>query len=140
MLRFVCTPLLLFSALLLSTEIMARDYLMVDEYLSAHPEQRSLSKAFSRLVNDNSVPVSTKSATPVRVALVYPGQQISDYWRRSIRSFEARMQELEIPYQLTSVHTKPAVAVREQAQQILNAINEGVDYLIFTLDAGVTEI
>lgn len=117
------------------TKADTRDYWLIDEFLERHPEQQSLSDQFSLQVRTTPSPIVRQLIRPVKISVVYPGEQVSDYWRRSIRSFEARMNELNIPYVMESVYTKPAVALREQAQHILKAMGDETDYLIFTLDA-----
>lgn len=112
----------------------AENYIRLNEYLSAHPGQRSLMSAFSREVRAPAQPVSHPPERPVRVAIIYPGLQASDYWRRSQRSFEVRMQELHIPYQLKSYFSRPSVDAKLQNAQLLKALQWHPDYLVFTLD------
>ncbi|OMH31657.1 substrate-binding domain-containing protein [Motiliproteus sp. MSK22-1] len=131
MLFFAVTGL--FSSL--SLQAQPRDYWMVDEFLSTHPGQRAISQHFADQVRNAAQPLRANSNRPIRVSVIYPGEQVSDYWRRSVSSFEARMQELGIKYTLRSHYTKPAVALREQAEQIIGALEEEADFLIFTLDA-----
>ena len=122
---------------LFNTAVIAdsRDYWLIDEFVRNHPEQAAIGAAFARQVRDTANPLQQPLKQPIKISVIYPGEQVSDYWRRSISSFEARMQELNIPYQMDSVYTKPAVELREQAKHILKAMSKDTDYLIFTLDA-----
>ena len=67
--------------------------------------------------------------------MVYPGLQYSDYWRRSVASFRARMREIGIRFRLEDHFTKPGTEVRLQSRLIGEAMADAPDYLIFTLDA-----
>lgn len=123
----------LWSHLAFATDVL-RDYWPLSDYLNAHPEQIPLSKSFSAMVQQPAVRLSANRHEPVRVAVIYPGEQVSDYWRRNIFAFEARMKELDIPYQLTSYFTKPSQEAREQSRYLFKALKSDPDYLIFTLD------
>lgn len=125
------------SLILISQFSMAneRDFWLVDEFIEKNPEQETISNAFSELVRQPALPLNVPPLTPVKIAVVYPANQISDYWLRSIRSFEARLKELDIPYEIQSFLTQTTNndSLREQAKEILTAVNSGADYLILTL-------
>ena len=118
-----------------SSQASERDFWLVDEFLQQHPEQQNISESFSELVRKPATPLNTPPIKPVKIAVVYPANQISDYWLRSIRSFEARLKELDIPYEIQSFLTQTTSnsSLREQAKEILTAVNSGADYLILTL-------
>lgn len=104
------------------------------EFLSVYPEQRELTESLQQTVNGQPVPISVQQDKPVTISVVYPGQQISDYWVRNIRAFEMRMEELGIKYQLNQVFTRPNVDMRQQSLSLMEAIKNNSGYLIFTLD------
>jgi len=112
-----------------------RDFWLVDEFLEQHPEQQNISLTFAELVRLPATPLNTPPLKPVKIAVVYPANQISDYWRRSISSFESRLKELDIPYEIHPFLTQTPKndSLREQAKEILTAVNSGADYLILTL-------
>jgi len=110
-------------------------YWLVDEYLDLHPAQKIISKDFINLVSNEAVKLSIKQNKEVKIVMVYPGNQISDYWRRSKVSFEKRLKELDISYELHDYFTKPGIEIKNQAKQLLQAIKDDTDFLIFTLDA-----
>lgn len=112
-----------------------RDFWLVDEFLAQNPKQQDISLTFSELVRLPAKPLNTPPIKPVKIAVVYPANQISDYWLRSISSFEARLKELDIPYEIQSflAQTPSNNSLREQAKEILTAVNSGADYLILTL-------
>lgn len=104
------------------------------QYMDAHPAQMGKAQNFAEMVRG---PVWAKEAIKrrVKIAVVYPGKQASDYWRRSVSSFEARLREHNIPFQIHPSFTEPGVDVRLQEKQIAQALKEDPDYLVFTLDA-----
>ncbi|NOH71372.1 substrate-binding domain-containing protein [Vibrio pectenicida] len=109
-------------------------YWQYDEYLDANPEEKVLTKALADTVRSQAVPISAKQSNPVSISVVYPGQQVSDYWVRNIKAFEARLTELGINYEIKQVFTRPNLDVRQQSLSLLEAIQNKADYLIFTLD------
>lgn len=110
-------------------------YWLVDEYLQLNPKQKKISEKFIQQVSQEAVKLSLTHDRVQKIVMVYPGNQISDYWRRSKISFEKRLQELNIKYELIDYFTKPGLEIRIQAKQLISAIKHDTDYLIFTLDA-----
>ncbi len=113
----------------------AEQYWLLEEYLDRYPAQRALLQQFSREVAAPGQSRDKPVERAVRVAVVYPGNQVSDYWRRSVQAFEARMQELFLPYRLESFFSRPGANPELQEQQIVDALATDPDYLVFTLDA-----
>lgn len=112
----------------------ASDYITIQEYETLHPNQVQKSKAFSEKVRAKGVPITRGVQTrPVTIAFIYPGEQISDYWRRSIESFKARMDEINLQYEINEFFTKPVVDYRIQEQLIRKSLKKHPDYLVFTL-------
>ncbi|MBU2895200.1 autoinducer 2-binding periplasmic protein LuxP [Vibrio hepatarius] len=109
-------------------------YWQYDEYLDANPEEKVLTQALADAVRRQAVPISAKQSTPLSISVVYPGQQVSDYWVRNIKALEARLTELGINYEIKQVFTRPNLDVRQQSLSLLEAIQNKADYLIFTLD------
>ncbi|MFB9136789.1 substrate-binding domain-containing protein [Vibrio sp. AK197] len=121
-------PLLAYSSELLS------GYWQYDEYLSTHPKQKALTEQLAQLVRGNPVRLSSSPKPPISISVVYPGQQISDYWVRNIKAFEMRLEKLGIAYEINQVFTRPNIDFRQQSVSLLDAIHNKADYLIFTLD------
>jgi len=111
----------------------SKDYYQIDEYI-AYSKQEKISEEFIQTIQEKSKKISKKNQK-VKIVMVYPGNQISDYWRKSKLSFEKRMIELNIKYELIDFFTKPAIEIKEQSRHLLKAFNQNADYLIFTLDA-----
>ena len=114
-----------------------QEYIRVSEYLKQHPDQLQTMEAFSEQVRESAVAVTPKiqAAKPVRIAVIYPAIQSSDYWLRSTSAFEARLKALKMPYQLRTFYSRPSVDLRLQAEHLAEAIKWQPDYLVFTMDA-----
>ncbi|USD68016.1 autoinducer 2-binding periplasmic protein LuxP [Vibrio sp. SCSIO 43136] len=104
------------------------------DYLSAHPEQQALTNALGETVRQTAIPLKVDQDGPVTISVVYPGEQISDYWRRNIKAFSMRMDELGIEYEINQVFTRPGAGSRQQSLSLMKALQNKSGYLIFTLD------
>lgn len=108
-------------------------YFLMDDYFEKNPLEKQKLVSFEKLVQ--SAPTLEKTPIkPLNIVMVYPADQISDYWRRSKVSFEKRLQKLNIKYNLQNLFTKPGT-VSKQARYIQEKLTSDIDYLIFTLDA-----
>lgn len=127
LLCLLCVPYILLSD---------NQYTLVDEYYSENKSQQTVFKKFSKIVSSHGEKIDIKQQKPVKIYMIYPGNQVSDYWRRSKSSFEARLNEIGIKYELVDYFTKPGVVeIREQAEALYEALRNDIDYLVFTLDA-----
>ncbi|MGV2988333.1 autoinducer 2-binding periplasmic protein LuxP [Vibrio sp. E150_011] len=131
----ILTKALLIS---LSAPVLAGDslpgYWEYHEYLNEFPTQNELTDELTKSVRASAVRLSVKQEDPVTISVVYPGQQVSDYWIRNIKAFESRMDELGIDYEINQVFTRPNVDLRQQSVSLMEAIKNKTGYLIFTLD------
>ncbi|MGF1908497.1 autoinducer 2-binding periplasmic protein LuxP [Vibrio kasasachensis] len=109
-------------------------YWQYDEYLNANPTQKQLTEKLSATVRERPLPLTIDQNDPITISVVYPGQQLSDYWVRNIKAFEARMDELGIKYTINQVFTRPSLDAKQQSLSLLEAVQNKSDYLIFTLD------
>lgn len=125
----MCAPSLSYS----ETGNKYAEYWTVEEFHNLNPEQLKINKAFVDVVRK---PVLNKIdfKNSVKIGIVYPGLQASDYWRRSVASLEGRLNELGLPYTLYSHFTKSVVNIREQSDTLGEFLQSGVDYLVFTLN------
>lgn len=105
------------------------------DFLKKFPNQKVISEDFSKRVRGKVTVHENQITKPIKIAIVYPGIQASDYWRRSVSSFEARLREQQTPYIIYPHFTKPAREIRLQEKIIKDALEQDPDYLIFTLDA-----
>ena len=111
----------------------SKEYYQIDEYIN-YTKQNKISKHFIKVIQEDSKAI-LKQNKKIKIVIVYPGNQISDYWRKSKLSFEKRLNELNIKYELIDFFTKPAVEIKEQSKHLLKALKINADYLVFTLDA-----
>ena len=125
-----------FSASLPITSRVLSDYWEYQEFLNAFPVQQELTNNLSKAVNSPAIPLNIRQNGMVKISVVYPGEQVSDYWRRNLIAFEERLDELGIKYQITQVFTRPNADIRQQSESLNQALNNQSDYLIFTLDTG----
>ena len=112
-------------------------YWRLDQYLAAHPEQAAASQTLKRLVRNAPQPAHLQQDQPVRIALLSPGGQVSDYWRRNRQALETRLRLLGLHYQLLAYDRVPEQDERQQTQQLVAALAADPDYLIYTLDSQV---
>ncbi len=109
------------------------EFWSLEEFSARSPRQQNHADSFARRVNASASPLAGYRGT-ARIAVIYPGKQVSDYWRRSLLSFEARLNELAVPYEIGSFFSGSPSFVGNQADLIAAALKEDPDYLVFTLD------
>lgn len=109
-------------------------YWEYQDYLSKFPEQKALTDKMIEAVQNHPVPLRKIQDEPITISVVYPGQQISDYWVRNIEAFEKRLDKLRINYQINQVFTRVNADIAQQSISLQEAIENKTDYLIFTLD------
>jgi len=126
---------LLLSVFLYSPTIQAEDqYITIDSYVAQHPEQRAAMDEFAKIVRNPAKPANTQAERPLRIAVIYPSLQATDYWRRSLVAFEQRLQDIQISYELKSFSSRAVIDVALQSRQLSEALQWQPDYLVFTLD------
>ncbi|MGB5793746.1 substrate-binding domain-containing protein [Poseidonibacter sp.] len=111
------------------------EYILASEYYKNNPKEKISSNDFIKIVDNNAIPIEKNKNNPIKIYMIYPGKQVSDYWRRSKKSFEARLNELGIKYELIDFFTKPSVEINKQINGLVSALSHNSNYLIFTLDA-----
>ncbi|MES0883301.1 substrate-binding domain-containing protein [Roseibium sp. SCP14] len=110
------------------------EFWTLEEFTRKHPKQQMNAETFARRVSNDAVALPNSGKT-VRIAVIYPGSQTSDYWRRSVISFEARLKSLDVAYEIVPYFSGSSSFVGNQASLITAALKEDPDYLVFTLDA-----
>jgi len=110
------------------------DYWEYQEFLDRFPEQNELTHKLNEVVQSRPQPLTIRQEKPITISIVYPGQQISDYWVRNIQAFEKRLDRLKIDYQINQVFTRVNGDITQQSISLQEAIKNKTDYLIFTLD------
>ncbi|MDP5253243.1 MULTISPECIES: autoinducer 2-binding periplasmic protein LuxP [unclassified Vibrio] len=111
-------------------------YWSYQEFLDDNPLQLQLTNRMAETVREPAIPLSEAQIPkkPVTISVVFPGQQVSDYWVRNIAALEKRMAELNIPYEINQMFTRPNEDVKQQSKSLMEALRNQADYLIFTLD------
>ncbi|WP_420412520.1 substrate-binding domain-containing protein [Roseibium sp.] len=104
------------------------------EFTELNERQKQTSDNFAKRVSADAIKID-RALKPVKIAVIYPGKQASDYWRRSLSSFEARLAEIGLPYEIGSFFSGSSSYVGNQAQLITESLKNDPDYLVFTLDA-----
>ncbi|MCG5514410.1 substrate-binding domain-containing protein [Ectothiorhodospira shaposhnikovii] len=115
-------------------------YWDMDSYLARYPLQKVLFHDFAQRVGSApSPPPADVGERPVaRVAVLYPGLQASDYWRRNLMAFSRRAHALGLDLSI-AVHssqpgdTDPVL----QAEQLRQVLAGQPDYLVYTLDTPI---
>lgn len=118
----------------ISANTILSDYWNYQQFLKTYPEQKQLAEQLQQAVLESAVPLSVEQKEPVTISVVYPGQQVSDYWVRNIEAFERRLDELGVAYELNQVFTRPNEDYRQQSASLMEAVKNNSGYLIFTLD------
>jgi autoinducer 2-binding protein LuxP len=132
-LSFICNVLILFFVSILTsvtTHAVANE-LNDRELVKMKAEQRKLER-FQRTVNEQAVPINNKLKDPVRIAIIYPSADISDFWVRNFTAMTERMKELAMPFvidQYTSRQIEHALQT-QHTRTVLNNKN-AYDFVIF---------
>lgn len=105
-------------------------------YLALKPDRAARAEAFAARVAAETPPtLGAAPAEPLRIAIIYPGNQVSDYWRRSVAALAARLDAAGLPYTLDSHFTAAGTEIRRQEAYVLESLRRDPDYMVFTLDA-----
>ena len=73
------------------------EFITREEYYSIHPGQKAIEEEFNNIVQLTGVEMSPEhQKIPVKIIFISPGESITDFWRRTISSFEARMKEIKM--------------------------------------------
>jgi autoinducer 2-binding protein LuxP len=56
---------------------------------------------FQEIVGAPAVPIAKAPEQPVRIAVIYPSHDVSDFWLRNYRAMIARLEDLQIPFETT---------------------------------------
>ncbi|NDV27457.1 substrate-binding domain-containing protein [Desulfovibrio sp. JC010] len=126
--------IIILTSLLLALPAEAGKYFTLDEYITAHPQEKIREDNFRKIVKNNAVRKARQIPNP-KIAIIYPSGQISDYWRRSIKSFTNRLKHYGLEPIIVKFPIKPSETPAKHASTFRKAVQANPDYLIFTLDA-----
>lgn len=92
-------------------------------------------RAMQEVVGAPATAMENPPADPVKIAVIYPSQDVSDFWLRAYLAMEARLEELGLPFE--AVQFASGMGDHElQATYTLNVLNDDFEYIIF----GPTEL
>ncbi len=111
----------------------AEKYYTLDEYIENHPEEKIREDSFKKIVRRNTVK-QYHNLTQPKIAFIYPGGQISDYWRRSRESFKNRLLQYGVKPEIINFPIPPSASTAEHAVIFRKAVKTEPDFLIFTFD------
>ncbi len=82
------------------------------------------------IVGAEAVPMASPPAQPIRIAVIYPSLDVSDFWLRSYLSMVARLNELNIPFEATQFASNMGDFLMQSthAEQVAR---EDFDYVVF---------
>ncbi|WP_372653643.1 substrate-binding domain-containing protein [Halobacteriovorax sp.] len=112
----------------------ADEYWHLDEFLKENPRQVKILNDFEKLIKSDAQEITIKQKKRVKIALIYPNSQVSDYWRRNISALKKRLTESKIDYELNLIPAPTGEGLNKSSKEIIEAIKEKPDYLIFTLN------
>jgi autoinducer 2-binding protein LuxP len=91
--------------------------------------------AMQEIVGAPAVPLASPPSEPVSIAVIYPSQDVSDFWLRAFLAMEARLNEIGLPFE--AVQFASGMGDHElQATYTDQVLQEDFDYIIF----GPTEL
>ncbi len=98
--------------------------------------------AFREVIAAQPEPLSVAQERPVRIAVLFPSNQVSDFWLRGQISLEARLKDLGIDYELDA-YASAILDHLEQAALAETVLHQDYDYIIYgptELDAQASSI
>jgi len=83
-----------------------------------------------KIVAAPAKPMASPPAAPVKIALIYPSQDVSDFWLRSYLAMEARLKEMGLPFEATQFASNMGDFLLQStyAEQVAR---EDFEYVIF---------
>lgn len=103
--------------------------------ISTREVEASSQDDLASIVNQAPIAIDVEVPKPIKIGVVYPGLQQSDYWQRSLVALESRLERLQIPYELIVRFSKPHSQQDLQETQILDVLSHQPDYLIYTINS-----
>ncbi|PIK16695.1 substrate-binding domain-containing protein [Halobacteriovorax sp. JY17] len=128
--KIICAALLLVISFTTSSD----EYWHYQDYLNKYPHQISILRSFKELVENAAQEISIKQVKKTKIVMIYPEDQVSDYWRRNIMALKKRLIESKVAFELEVIPTPTGGNIKKESAKILEAIKKKPDYLIFTLN------
>lgn len=87
-------------------------------------------EALQAIVGAPATPMANPPSAPVKIAVIYPSQDVSDFWLRSYLSMEARLKEIGLPFEATQFASNMG-DFQLQATYAEQVARDDYDYVIF---------
>lgn len=127
---------IIFIILIFATLLFSNDFFTIDEYCFIHKNERMKMDLFNEIIQKRPRPINIKQNQAIKISIIYPGGELSDYWRRSKIAFKKRLDLLNIKYEI-NFHFIDSNNLIEKNRQIRNALKDHTDYLVFTLNVNI---
>lgn len=91
-----------------------------------------IENAFQNTVSSPSTPITKTITSPIRIALIYPSADVSDFWVRNYTAMTRRLEELNIPFvadQFSSRQIEHSLQTR-YSHEVINS-EKPYDFVIF---------
>lgn len=106
-----------------------------DFWLYLEVQEDETLEQLQAVVAGGAEPITVSLEQPIEIAVIYPSQDVSDIWLRSFIAMTERLEELQIPFNVTQFAS--GMGDHDlQTTYVEQAIEEGYDYVIF----GPTEL
>lgn len=119
---FGCLVLIMLaSTLVMANSPQERGFYTLPEFHEEYPEEAVLMQAFLSTVQNDPVPVAINVDREINIAWLGPTIEISDAWMRLNKVIRARLNALEIPFNMTEfiIHGDEHDRQATQIQQVL---------------------
>lgn len=90
---------------------------------------------FKHLIDQVSLLPVVKRNKEIKIAVVYPGLQASDYWQRSLSALRGRLDDLGMKYKLDIRFSQPHIQQDLQEAHILEMLERDPEYLVYTINS-----
>ena len=119
-----------------TTLLFSNDFFTIDEYSFIHKNEKMKMDLFNHIVQKKPKPINIKQNDAIKISIIYPAGELSDYWRRSKIAFIKRLDLLDIKYEI-DFHFIESNNLLEKNKQIRKALDNDIDYLVFTLNVNI---
>jgi len=127
---------ILFMIAVGTTLLFSNDFFTIDEYSFIHKNEKMKMDLFNQIVQKEPKPINIKQNDAIKISIIYPAGELSDYWRRSEIAFKKRLNLLNIKYEI-DFHFIDSNNLLEKNKQIKKALDNDIDYLVFTLNVNI---
>lgn len=121
------------AVLACASPLMAETLLSVEDLRRQSPDEAGRMDAFARIVQ-GAGSATAETVNEIVIAVIFPEEQQSQYWRRNIEALAARLQERGVRHRLERFSSAPH-EVDLQLRQVRDALALDPDYLLFHLDS-----